>query len=458
MKAIRSFHSFAVCIALLLVAASASAQNYYTFVGRVTTNRGRNANVPMAGNTNCGSLTVKTGPVKSGLMDVKVARGVNTQPPGAVTGMFNWKAGKDMGCVKNVLPLKTTGMGIAVGAGFTLLPKAFSLPYPHVRAPGHYMLKTDVPVVEIKNFAPAVQLATSVHATAAPAVRAHYGGTMFPAKAAAPFRKFKAGAWASHTGRAAAKFSWCPPPLASLSKGGVVGCLNQNQGGFPAIINYTGGGNAFGGTMSLVTHQVAGVGSLALFLGGPFAFNNFGGGESLGTGRGYADYNHIVLPSGDIHAAGAIAPRYIGPVLGTQNVIKSVAPTKQGMWPGGDVYDWGFPWTTMTVVVRAQNVAGTRKSTFTAKGWDCAGTMQGPACSIVPTKGLPKAGVVNRNISLVSGSIGIARLPPPFGDSPIANMGNMQLLVMPEPGATLQLLAGAAGLLGMAVWRSRRVR
>lgn len=277
----------------------------------------------------------------------------------------------------------------------------------------------------------------------------------------AAFRKFRAGAWTTHTGRNKADLSWCPPLLSSLGMAGnhpgVTNCANFGSGGFGARIKYTGGGNAFGGTMSLVTHQVAGAGSLGLGLGLQAAFNNFGGGESLGTGRGYADYNHIVLPSGDIFATFTKQKRYIGPILKSQSVIGMVGAKAAGMWPGGDVYDWGFPWTTMTVVIWAQNDAMSRSSTFTAKGWDCAGNMEGPACSRTPTMGV-SPGPIARNISLVSGAIGIARLPPPFGDAPIANMGNMQLLVMPEPGAMRQLLAGVVGLLGIAAWCWRRVR
>ena len=452
MRTIRSLAPFVACAVLLLVANSASAA-WYTFAGRLTTNRGRNTNVPMAGTQTCGSLTVTTGPVMTmlNLMEGMVVRGVNTQPPGAVTTGFNWKIGMDQRCVKAVRPLMTTGKGVGVGAAFTLPPRAFYLPYPNKRHPAHYMFKTDIPVVEVKNFPPAIQLATSVKITAAPTNRLlgpKDGGTqcvagpMGTCTNVAKFRAFKAGAWATQTGRGAAKFSWCPPPVSNLAGPGVTGCTGTGVGGFPAIITYTGGGNAFGGTMSLVTHQLAGVGSLGLGAGGgAVAFNNFGGGESLATGRGYADYNKITIPSGDIHAAPTIMTRYIGPILGSQKVIGMVGAKQPGMFAAGKIYDWGFPWTTMTVVVQAFNANMTRGTTVTAMGWDCAGNMEGPACSKVPAKGVPP-GTVNRNISLVSGAIGFARLPLPFGDAPIANMGNMQLLVMPEPRCDVAAAGG----------------
>jgi hypothetical protein len=422
----------------------------------------------MAGNISCGSLIANT---KTVGMAFKVDRGVNTQPAGPVTVGFNWKApgNRDMGCVKPGRPaVQSAGTGTGVGKAFTLPAMAFTQAYPRQLFPADYMFKTDIPVVEIKLFPPALQLATSVYATAGPNVRAHYGGTQFPTAPAAPFRKFKAGAWVNQTGRAAANFTWCPPPLTMLGNPGITGCGGFGLGGFPGMVKYTSGGNAFGGTMSLVTHQVAGVGSIALGLGGRIAFNNFGGGESLATGRGYADYNKIYLPPGDIHKNYTVKTRTIGPRLGKQKVVGMVAPTKTTfigltMWPGGKVYDWGFPWTTMTVFIRAKNGMGTKSTSWTAMGWDCAKTMQGPACSKTPTRGF--AGVtpvqkaaIKRNISLVAGSVGLARLGPPFGDAPIANMGNMQLLVMPEPGATLQLLAGVGGLAALAARRSRRTR
>lgn len=482
MRTIRSLAPFVACAALVLFASSASAA-WYTFAGRLTTNRGRNTNVPMAGTQTCGSLTAVTGPAMTmlNLMSGMAVRGVNTQPAGAVTTGFDWKAktasgnfaNRDQGCVKPVRPLMTTGKGVGVGAAFTLPPRAFYLPYPNKRHPAYYMFKTDIPVVEVKNFPPAIQLATSVKITAAPTNRLlgpMDGGTQCVVIGSntctnvAKFRAFKAGAFATQTGRAGAMFSWCPPPVTTPMGGpglggpGVTGCTNTGSGGFPAIINYTGGGNAFGGTMSLVTHQLAGVGSLAIGVGGgAVAFNNFGGGESLATGRGYADYNMITIPSGDIHAAPTIMDRYIGPILGTQKVIGMVGTKQPGMFAAGKIYSWGFPWTTMTVVVRAFNANMTRGTTVTGMGWDCAGNMEGPACSKTPAKGVPP-GTVNRNISLVSGAIGFARLPLPFGDAPIADTGNMQLLVLPEPGETLQLLAGAIGLLGIAAWRGRRVR
>ena len=66
MRTIRSLTAFVACAAFVLVASSAGAVKYYTFTGRLTENRGKNTNVPMAGNTGCGSLTLFEGPFGAG--------------------------------------------------------------------------------------------------------------------------------------------------------------------------------------------------------------------------------------------------------------------------------------------------------------------------------------------------------------------------------------------------------
>jgi hypothetical protein len=84
-------------------------------------------------------------------------------------------------------------------------------------------------------------------------------------------------------------------------------------------------------------------------------------------------------------------------------------------------------------------------TTFTAMGYDCVDA-KGPMCSVA-------TGMGNRNISLVAGALGFGVLPLPTGTVTTISLVNAWL---PEPGAALQLLAGVAALLGIAVWRSRR--
>jgi hypothetical protein len=446
------------------MASSAGAVTYYTILGKLTENRGKNTNVPMIGQTGCGSLTVFEGPFP-GIGGVMLKRGVNTQPQVALTPMFDWMdpmQARDMGCVKHAGAIATTGGGgVGVGAPFTVAPYAFRNPKPPLREPAFYMFATDPPVQEIMFFPPAIQLATSGSAVAPLPVRAHHSPTQ---GGSAPFRKFKAGAGAAgyQSGRLGPVFAWCPPPLTKVNTvtnfPGDTACT-ATHADFKAKLDYKGAGAGFGGTMSLVTKGVGGVGSMALAFGPKVALNILGGGESLPTGAGYANRHHITLSSGPIFGAFVKSKRYIGPKLGSQSVIAMVTMTMSmggttfagmTMWPGGDVYDWGFPFTTMTVVVK-KPVAG-MTTTITAKGWDCAGGMQGPACSVATGNGAA------RNISLVAGGVGIARLGPPFGDSPTVNIGSMQLMIMPEPGAVVSLVAGAIGLLGIAAWRARRNR
>ena len=89
----------------------------------------------------------------------------------------------------------------------------------------------------------------------------------------------------------------------------------------------------------------------------------------------------------------------------------------------GPWYSWGAP---------------RKRRTTTAKGYDKI------------------TGMGNRNISLVAGAIGVGLLQPP--SRPKATTIDLVTAFMPEPGAALQRVAGALGLLGIAAWRSHRER
>ena len=107
------------------------------------------------------------------------------------------------------------------------------------------------------------------------------------------------------------------------------------------------------------------------------------------------------------------------------------------MWPGGDVYSWGFPWTTMTVLARNTGTqAGNPKvTTLTAMGGDTVSAMG------------------KRNLSLVAGGVMRAVIGPVIAVG--AEIGNMYL---PEPSRASQLFAGVVGLLAVAAWRGRSAR
>jgi hypothetical protein len=231
-------------------------------------------------------------------------------------------------------------------------------------------------------------------------------------------------------------------------------CTQIGQGGFPEFIKYYGTATGFGGTMSYLTKQIQ-PGSLIQAGGGigigiivPFGLAASNGmAMTAQTGRGYADHHVDVLLPASI-AATHMEMTVVRPIVGPQKLVTMLGPIVS--MPGaGIVHNWGFPLTTRTVLVRNTGVLGGNPhiTTFTAKGYDCVNA-KGKACSI-PT------GMGNRNISLVAGSIGVGLLPLPTGNVPTIDLVNMWL---PEPGATLQLLAGVINLLGIAVWRARRVR
>ncbi len=439
MRAIRSLTSSIACAALVLVASSAGAANY-TFAGKFTSNRAKPAQVPAVGNTTCGGLTFQSGPGVTGTMTpaTRVPMGINT------------RNAMDALCMKHAPGVKLITTGKGKGGAFTLPAKAFSAPAP----------ATTINALGIVTLASILQFATSNKVTGPPSPRftspmgtmltgcAGAGATKMCANQA-QFRAFKTGAWMTQTGRAAPKFTWCPPATVGGNGGP---CTKIGQGGYPMILKYNGTETSFGGTMSFVTYEV-GPGSLiqaAGAVGNVVPFGEVGvmrPPDSLATGRGYADNVVNVLLPVNVHATHMemTVPR---PIVGPQKLVTMLGPLI-GMLPAGVAHGWGFPLTTRTVLVRNTGtlVGQPHNTTFTAKGYDCVNA-KGKSCS-VPT------GMGNRNISLVAGAIGLGILPEPIG-----TVESISLVTawMPEPGSTLQLLAGVVGLLGIAAWRSRRIR
>jgi hypothetical protein len=96
--------------------------------------------------------------------------------------------------------------------------------------------------------------------------------------------------------------------------------------------------------------------------------------------------------------------------------------------------NYGFPFTTGTVLVRATgNTPGPAKS---------------PATSTNTAMGVDKTvnGGNGRILTLVAGQM--ARTTE--------NSNTPGILYMPEPNNSIQLLAGALALVGVAIWRARR--
>ena len=123
------------------------------------------------------------------------------------------------------------------------------------------------------------------------------------------------------------------------------------------------------------------------------------------------------------------------PVVGMQKLITMVTGyNTMSMFPGQVNYNYGFPFTTRTVLARntGTNLGNPAVTTISAMGFDQVTAMG------------------QRNISLVAGGVATTS----FG----SQTPNMAQMLLPEPGGALQLVAGVVGLLGVAVWRSRKVR
>ena len=448
MRAIRSLTSLVACGALFLMASSSGAA-VWSLGGKFTSNRGKSAQVPLVGLTanagsinGCGGLKFMSGPGVAGTM-------TPATHPNAVG--VNQRGLKDLGCMPQAFKapmITTTGKG--VGASFLLPANAFKNPGP----------MTTINAIGVTTIPGVLQFATNNSVTGPPAARleAPMGtqqtgcvgtGAAKVCANQAQFRKFKTGAWASQTGRGAPKFTWCPPATVNGAGGP---CTKIGQGGFPEIIKYNGTATAFGGTMSYVTHQIQ-PGSLiqangALGIVVPFGtVGQNGMAATLATGRGYADHHVDVLNMADVRAS-HMEKTVVRPIVGPQKLVTMLGGHLA--YAGtGVAHGWGFPLTTRTVLIRNTGTLGGQphNSTFTQKGYDCV-SAKGAGCAVA-------TGMGYRNISLVAGAIGVGVLPPPTGNVPTIALVSAWL---PEPGATLQLLSGAIALLGIAVWRSRRVR
>jgi len=234
------------------------------------------------------------------------------------------------------------------------------------------------------------------------------------------------------SGRTSKDFTACPTMVAAN-----VACTFPNQGAIPGVVRNIAGSNVFGGTMGLVistgganTSNVAV--TLAPIMSGPVLLNALSGGTSRAPGRGYAATNNIPLLAGQVfmnHMLTTLTPMTAYRVLGM--VTGYVGPGA-----GGNNQNYGFPWTTGTVLVRATGTTmggGPGGATFSLMGYDNRTAM-----------GLG-------NIQLVAGGIAQSSLQASQGT---ATYSVMRLELAPEPGAIAGLLAGAA-LLGAVAWRRR---
>jgi hypothetical protein len=123
------------------------------------------------------------------------------------------------------------------------------------------------------------------------------------------------------------------------------------------------------------------------------------------------------------------------PKVGKQKLITMVTGNLGNNFPAAYNYNFGFPWTTKTVLARNTGtvVGNPNIITLTAKGGDTVTAMG------------------KRNLSLVTGGVARAVIGPITNNTP--EIGQMYL---PEPSRAAQLVAGAFVLLGVAAWRARR--
>ena len=204
--------------------------------------------------------------------------------------------------------------------------------------------------------------------------------------------------------------------------------------------------------MSYLTKQIRPGSLIQAGGGGIGVIVPFGLGASNGMavtrrpGRGYADHHVDVLLPASI-AATHMEMTVVRPIVGPQKLVTMLGPIV-AMGASGVAHNWGFPLTTRTVLVRNTGVLGgnPHNTTFTAKGYDC----------VAPREGLLRRDGDGQPQHLARGRCYRGREfflahGQRADDRPCR-------MFLPEPGATLQFLAGVIGLLGIAAWRSRRIR
>ena len=411
MKSIRVSSALSAMAVLMLVSGASAAPKVYVFTGKLTSSRGTMINIPQVATAACGgvglsNLTIMSGP-----------GGTMVPIPTTPTMHTKVNVANGFGCAPNLKGKKLTTTGAGAGGAFVFPTKVFSRPF-----------NSYVAAVKVPNATPILQLATDFKITGPlKTATTPVGGSMVMSFAPAAFHAFKKSAWMSQTGRGAQKFTWC---------WGNPGCAKITQGTKPIIVKYKGGGgNAFGGTMSYVITATPGVSSLAIGAGGgAVGFVRLSGMGSQPTGRGYASSLTDMLAKGPLWGAYKTMT-VTRPKVGKQKLITMVTGYFGPNFLAAYNYNFGFPWTTKSVLARnTGTVAGNpRVTTLTAKGGDTVTAMG------------------KRNISLVAGGLARAVIGPI-----ISNTSELGQMYLPEPSRAAQLVAGAFALLGVAAWRARR--
>ena len=211
--------------------------------------------------------------------------------------------------------------------------------------------------------------------------------------------KFRKNAWSKdpgQVGRSAPNFAWCPGVGGPACAAGTAATPTNVQG----IVKYTGGANAFGGTMGMIlsgtgatsivggqiTVPTPGVGTAMVDLLAHLPIMGAGTNPQVG-GVGYAFKNDVILGS---------APLFVGFMTSTGGgaglITSTGPPLTTGMTamnpvviPGDTNINWGFPWTTGTVSVMNTEMSGTmnQTGTLTAMGSDSRNAAGGGRITLV---------------------------------------------------------------------------
>ena len=423
--------SVALIASIMLFALGANAQATFSMTGRAATGSGAFVDLPAFGQP-CPSITGRIGFPKATMQPKTVAtlipanfpKGGTQNPGGCIPG----------GPAKVV----TTGMG-----NFSVPVKFFKQTFPGGSKGGTPM---NLLVTPVPNIPKVLQFASSFKFSG-PVSTAHTFGPWFEkknpvlkSKAYAPWRLMKhhtAAQFASQTGRAGGNFTACGGTAKNLA------CTVPSGGAIPAIVKNIAGPGGFGGTIGLVlTTSPTQLSSLVVKIGAgqTVQINILTGMRSRAAGRGYAAYDTDDLMSGPIFLmyklTMTMSPQYAN-VMSVSGFIGSGGKGKN--------QNWGFPFTTGQVIARGTGatMAGGAPAgqTVTAKGVDKATTM-------IP--GITKAVPGGRLIQLVAGGMAQANIQGPNGTP------NYTIVRLPEPSRAIQLFAGAAGLLAIALWRGRK--
>ncbi len=328
-------------LGLALVAANTAAARTLSMSGQWFQNRGPLVDIPNNGGpTACGAFAGTPGVLQDGCVN-------NFRP------------------ANGGIPAAAQTISVTGGspANFSIVDNAA---FGQVGGPAN---RATVPV----NGIPTVIQLASQFSLAGPALTTALGG----GGAAA----FQANAWSNDPrqiadGRLVKNFTWCPPG------GACTGGIGTSLGAYQAVIKYTEGPNAFGGTMAMMLSNTAVV-SIRVATpapSGPRVLHQLVG--ALGNppspqmgGGGYANARTIQLNDGPLHL------NYTVPLPCTSMFGQPIAPVGCGIigaqgpqiatLPGSQNKDWGMPWITGTVYLKNLGSTGPDSTTtFSVMGSD----------------------------------------------------------------------------------------